>query len=472
MERKLAAPKQAERLAEIFKKNGYDLFIVGGWVRNALLSLPHIDIDVCSEALPTDVCSFLSKEEGIESFVKCERLGTLEIKIFNGEHVFLCEYSAFRHESYGEGGHHAPENVWFTKELDKDAFRRDFSVNALYLDIISGEIKDPTMGLPDLAGSMLRTTSQDAEWIIKDDGLRILRMVRLACELGFLIQPGLYRTAKRLIHLLKDISKERIKEELVRILLADTRYPSRIPRFDLPAHARGIFMLKDLGALEYILPELLEGQGVIQRQDFHAYDVLTHSILACALSPPRLALRIAALLHDVGKPQALKKSGNMYGHDIISTEIARKALGHDGLRFDNKTLSEVCELIQLHMFDLDNRAKDSTVRKKFAKVGERMARNLILLREADVAGSGKTSTMPPEIKKWEAILSDMRQRKTPVHETELALSGKDIMKLIGEGPSPKIGKIKKAMFEYVVLNPEKNTKAALEGFVGRYVKRS
>jgi tRNA nucleotidyltransferase (CCA-adding enzyme) len=470
MTQKPEAPQEARKLAETFRRHGLPLYIVGGWVRNALIGLPHSDVDVCSAALPEEVQGFLAGEVGVSCHPKSEKLGTLEIRQKINEQVFYYEYSAFRKESYGAGGNHTPEQVWFTRELEEDAFRRDFSVNALYLDILSGEIADPAGGLADLERGVMRTTSPDAEWIIKDDGLRILRMVRLACELGFFIDATLYRTAKRLARLLDDLSKERVRDELSRILLADACYGEAHQKLKTRPHERGLKMLRDLGALGRILPAMMEGKGVGQREDFHAFDVLTHGIMSCSAAPPMLTMRLAALLHDIGKPAALRNTGNMYGHDELGESLARKALGREGLRYDNDTVDAVCALIRLHMYDLDNRAKPDTVRKRFLRIGEDMAGMLITLRRADVTGSGRTSETPPEVSKWEAVLEDMRRRETPWHPSALALTGEDIMRLTGRAPSPEIGRIKEAMHEYAALNPEKNTRPALEAFVKRYMK--
>ncbi len=467
---KVTLPLPVKRLGEIFEKNGFTLYAVGGCVRNTLLGLPPSDIDVCSAAVPAQVMEMLSREPGVSCYLKCERLGTLGINIEDSPDIFQCEYSAFRTESYGEGGKHTPDEVSFTQDLEKDAFRRDFSVNALYAHAITGEITDPTGGLPDLHAGVIRTTSPDPEWIIRDDGLRILRMVRFACELGFSISPPLFRTAREMVGLLADISKERIREELVKILLADAKYPQLQKRFITPPHGRGLFLLKALGAYAYIAPSLLQGVGVGQRKDYHAYDVFTHLLKVCQASPPDLVLRLAGLFHDVGKPEALRRAGNMYGHDKIGAEMVRAALGGDGLKFDNDTVDTVAKLISIHMFDLDGRAKESTVRRKFSRVGYDMARRLIQIRAADITGSGRGRINPPEIRKWERIIADMQRRHTPMGMRELAITGSDISAITGLPPSPFIGKLKEAAYDYAVQNPERNNKEALTSFINKYLK--
>lgn len=477
---KIILPGPVKRLGEIFEKSGVTLYAVGGSVRNTLLDLPPSDIDVCSAAVPAQVMEMLANTPGIKVYLKCERLGTLGINMEDSpapfpcessrDEGFACEYSAFRTESYGEGGKHTPDEVSFTEKLEDDAFRRDFSVNALYANAITGEITDPTGGLPDVHAGVLRTTTCDPEWIIRDDGLRILRMVRFACELGFAISPALFCTAKKMVGLLADISMERIREELVKILLSDVRYPQLPKRFKTPAHGRGLFLLKALGAYEYIAPVLLQGVGVRQRKDYHAYDVFTHLLKACEAAPPDLILRLAGLFHDVGKPEALKRAGNMYGHDKIGAEMTRQALGNDGLKFDKDTVDTVVKLISIHMFDLDGRAKESTVRRKFSHTGYEMAQRLIQIRSADITGSGRGRQNVPEIRKWERILADMQRRNTPMGMKELAISGADISKITGLPPSPSIGRIKEAAYDYAVQNPEKNNKEALTSFVRRYMK--
>ena len=206
-------------LAQRTAERGARLFVVGGRVRNALLGLPVSDTDVTS-ALRPDEMTCLAREAGWKVVPKGAAFGMVEVHI--GDRTY--EHTTFRRDKYAEGGAHRPTAVTFSDTPDEDAFRRDFTVNALYADVLAGTVADPTGGVCDLGARLIRATSPDPELILRDDGLRIMRLCRFAAELGFDIEEKTFAAAKKCAPLLADISAERVRDELVKILMADTKF--------------------------------------------------------------------------------------------------------------------------------------------------------------------------------------------------------------------------------------------------------
>ncbi|MGI6707136.1 MAG: CCA tRNA nucleotidyltransferase [Clostridia bacterium] len=454
-------PRWVQRLGQMCKEKVFPLYIVGGFVRNALLGIPISDMDVAGPAPPEDLMAALQDEKNIRIIPKALKFGTVEIHIHMENRWHSCEYTTFRKDFYGEGGSHVPEKVTFTPSLYQDALRRDFTVNALYYELDKGRLHDPLGGMEHIRQRLICTT-QDPMTVFQDDGLRLLRMLRFACELKFSIERATYETAREKIILLKDISMERIRDEFVKILLSDSRYPD-LPDYEgMVSHRRGLYGLYDLGAFPYIIPQLLEGVGMEQRKEYHAYDVFHHNLEASIAMPAILHLRLAGLLHDIGKPFLQRKTGNMYGHDILGATMVQDILGSKGLKFDNKTVEKVALLVRHHMYDLDNRAKSSTVRKKFISLGLDRARDLIRLRGADQKASGLSQEDPPMLEKWERVLEELEKGRIPLSMKDLQISGWDIMEITGLGSSKKIGRIKKALFDWVIDHPEDNEPAVLK----------
>ena len=322
-------PTELTALARIFRDAGFPLYAVGGMVRNACLGLPVQDIDVTSP-MPVSEARALLEARGVACREKGAFFGTLDIGL--GEHTF--EYASFRAEEYGAGGAHRPGAVRFGATLEEDAFRRDFTINALYYDILGQRLIDPTGGLADLKAHIIRATSPDPNVILRDDGLRVLRMARFAAELGFSVEPGTLAAARANAAGVLDISAERVREELDKLLLADIRYGLGRERV-----LYGLSTLAETEALAAVLPEIAAGAGIAQRPEYHAYDVQEHMLRACACAKPERIARLAALLHDVGKPVAFRETGRMLGHDAIGANISREMLAR--LKYPNAVKEEV-----------------------------------------------------------------------------------------------------------------------------------
>ena len=499
--------KTLQDFARAMHAAGFALYRVGGCVRDKLLSLPQHDVDVTGAMLPDAVLA-LCAAQGIKAVPINERLGTVELHLcaesvntvelqlnserpdtaelrprgtteqhlcaecmntaelrLSGERVGTAElpllggnadavelhlnnvrveYTTFRTESYGTGGTHSPAEVAFTTSLEADAFRRDFSVNALYEDVLTGEILDPTGGRADLARRVLRTTTADPALILRDDGLRILRLVRFCAQLDFTPEERTWAAAKQHAPLLADIARERKRQELSRILLGE-----RV--------LTGLRLLRDVGALPYVLPELAAAENFPQNPQYHKYDVLEHSFHTCAAIAPALPLRLIALLHDVGKPASFTENGNMHEHPRIGEGLCRTALTR--LTYEKELIERVCFAVAHHMFDLNAQAKITTVRRRFALWGRESAKDFIAIRQADVRGSGRDTNFCAA--RWQTILDDMEAEQTPFSPNELALSGRDIMEALHLPPGKEIGQIKERLFLHCAARPADNTREKL-----------
>ena len=451
-------PATLIKLSRLVEEQGGILYAVGGQVRNPLLGLPISDRDVTSRLTPDTVIS-IAKREGIRVIEKGIAFGTVELHMGPDSY----EHTTFRSDSYGEGGGHRPENVRFSKSLEEDAFRRDFTVNALYQNVLTGEIADPTGGLADIRARLIRATNPDPGVIMRDDALRILRMVRFACELGFDIEPATFASAKNNVQGLSDISCERIRDELNKILLSDARYGMR------GGCLKGLKLLDGLGALDIILPELTRGRGLSQKKQYHAHDVLLHSLNTAQETPPDLTLRLAGLLHDVGKPVVREATGRMLNHDIAGEPIAREILTR--LRYPNSVTRDVCELVLHHMYDLTGRAKDSTLREKFALMGYDTALRLCDIREADVHGSGIITGPVETSERWRDILARMKAEGAPFSQSELCCTGADIQRWLSLPPGERIGEIKQRLFLHCARKPQDNTQERLKKLAKDMMKK-
>ena len=421
------------------------LYKVGGAVRCELLGVPAHDIDITASMMAEDVISLLDGSD-FSVVPSSLRMGTLIIR--DGADKY--EYTAFRSDSYPlESGVHQPIEVKFTRDISVDARRRDFTVNAIYENVLTGEIVDPLGGVEDLRDRVLRTT-REPESVFGEDGLRLMRLVRFKAEMGFDIDSRCYEVASSLVHLLSDISVERIEEEFTKILLADTAVYG-----NEDGHYEGVRMLVDIGAMQYIIPRLMEGKGMMQNTRYHRYDVLEHGLMAMRYSHP--SVRLAALLHDIAKPYEKRTTGNMYAHAISGARFAREALMR--LRYQTKVVDEVSALIGIHMFDIDGNARVNTV-KKFIVDHHAIMDKFLLLRHADIMASHGDLTSYNVIK---GIYDEMKRNGVPMSIPDLAIDGNDVMALGYTGRD--IGKILDTVLYKVAIEDVPNDKDTLTTYI-------
>ena len=381
------------------------LYLVGGAVRNELLGLPISDIDLCGGLSPERLADEL---DGLFSVKDVNpRIGT--VKLFGEGDSF--EYTAFRKDSYPlSSGRHEPLEVTFVSTPEEDAFRRDFTVNAIYKKLTDGAILDPTGGLADLEKRRLRTT-REPEAVFSEDGLRLLRLVRLAAELGFDVEEKTFAAAKKYAPLLKDISPERKREELERILVADRKYGKE------GAVYRALILLRDLGLYPYFLPELEEGIGVTQPSKYHKYDVFEHILHTVAAAPPHL--RLEALLHDVGKPLCRRRDGNFYMHSLESAIMTERILRE--LRYSNERINRAVEIVRWHMFDFNGEASENK-KRRFVQREWDLLEDIVALKHADSVGTGyfERNIFADELL---ALKEKMKEEGVPVKIKDLPIRG-------------------------------------------------
>lgn len=287
---KLAVPAPLSRLGEAFREAGRELYLVGGYVRDALCGSAGIDVDATTDARPKEIKTLL-RPHADSLWTVGERFGTIGA----GVGGYKVEVTTYRSDLYTEGSRH-PE-VTFGDTLEEDLARRDFTINAIAADAVSGEIHDPFEGRRDLEAGVIRPVGDPLERM-RDDPLRMLRAVRFETTLStpekpFAMTPELERAIRENAHWLESISAERIREEFEKILLSENNVD------------RGLRALVRLGLMPYIVPEFMETVDVEQEADFHHKDVFEHTLIVTRNVEPDPILRKAAFFHDIGKPRTL-----------------------------------------------------------------------------------------------------------------------------------------------------------------------
>ena len=384
------------------------LYLVGGSVRDflrgALAKEPDWDL-----ASPCAEDELLAAAElcGFEAVAVYPRTGTVKLKDADGAGY---EFTRFRTDEY-ERGVHTPTKISFTNDIALDARRRDFCANAVYFDIKKGELCDPLGGIADIQKKILRTVAP-AEKVFGEDGLRLMRLARIAAQIGFSPDGECLAGAKQNATLIEDIAPERIFKELDLLLFAGECGE---------APYRGLELLKEIGVLAHILPELALGDKMPQRADFHDHDVLEHSLRAVRYSAPEV--RWAALLHDVGKPFCFLRDGKYHAHPEEGARIAEDILTR--LKAPKRLTQETCELVRLHMRDYDLKMRESKVRRCIAEHYPILPK-LLLLKQADYSACKDDLNVAPVVTKWEEILAKMRAEGVPFTLKELAVKGDDL----------------------------------------------
>ncbi len=459
---KIKLPQKLIELADVFAQKGQELYIVGGFVRNALLGISGGDIDICASLSASEVYEMIKDSDSFFTVDRDSDLGTIAIHDKHSKQYF--EYTALREDSYSEGGSHRPTAVTYVSDMKRDALRRDFTIGALYADAKTGYVYDPLEAIDDLFKGAIKTTTADPMDIIKDDGLRIMRMVRVACELGFYIDPKLYKEAKVHVYYLKDIAVERITEELNKIILSDIKYGSLDKRIKTPAHYRGMMMLYNLGAIEYIMPELLMAQGAAQNKKYHEYDVLNHLFHVYKEVPPILTLRLSGLLHDIGKPESKKLYGTAKGHATFGVDIAHSILKR--LRYKKTVIDRVDLLVEKHMYDLKGNVPYEEVLEFLCRLGKEAATELLQLKMADEEGKGRGGMESETLVKWQKALAQIEKGNIPTSINNLKINGNDLKELGIFGK--EIGRIKEMLWSHTIRHPEDNNKEMLINLAEKY----
>lgn len=420
------------------------LYVVGGAVRDFIMGSTVSDVDLSAGLTATEVVELLKDTEFI---VKPHslKLGTLGIKVGSESY----EYTAFRVDSYGSDGSHAPQEVKFTSSVEQDALRRDFTVNALYYDIATGKILDFLGGLDDIKNKIIRTVRKP-ELVIKEDALRILRMVRFSAKLGYDIDAETLKVAKERVSSLKTIAVERIREEFNQILIADTYNGVK------DAQIRGLELLMEIGAMDYIVPELVSAVGVKQNPRYHVYDVWRHLLESVRCVRPKN--RLVALLHDVAKPICQNKSGSMRGHNVVGAQMARHIMSR--LTYSKAETERTARLVEAHMFDLKGTETDEAVRL-FVLNNRDIVLDLIDLKNADYTAHGMNEGENPSAVRLRDTYNKMLSSNVAFNVKDLPIDGEDLIAL-GVAPQERSVKLNTALEHFAQKGVYPTREEALE----------
>ena len=434
---KYPVPENIRQFASIFRENGHRLYIVGGAVRDHLLGRPNSDYDFCTDAKPEEVIPMFRRV--IPTGIKH---GTVTV-LFKGESF---EVTTFRTEgAYSDQRH--PDSVTFVTDLSEDLSRRDFTVNAFAADCLDGSIIDLFDGMKDLRSKTIRAIGVPRERF-EEDALRLMRLARFCSKLGFEPDPETKQAAAQLSASITNVSQERIYDELSKILM--TEKPTV-----------GLRLLEDIGVLGYILPELTECRKVEQTK-VGATDVLEHiynTVDASAHFRYSYNVRLAALLHDIAKPQTmvLNPYGIMrfYGHDIKSAQMARVVMRR--LKCSNQLTDTVCNLIENHMVKYSPNWTDGAVKRFIKRVGKENINELFELQWCDqIASEGKS-----KVEEYDPFIRRIKELENqPMSVRELAVSGDDLAQA-GIPKSKVMGEILDELLEMVIDYPSLNEKETL-----------
>lgn len=463
-------PKNVSYVTEILEKAGFEAYLVGGCVRDLLMGREPKDWDVTTQAKPDQIIGLFEKtvyendfgtvgvclpvvgsvlSEAGESDVSHGTLGpSVSPETNNPEAEYdIIEVTPYRTEAkYSDFRH--PDQVQFSDKLEDDLKRRDFAVNALAYR--NGVVKDIFEGIKDIEKRVLRTVG-DPDERFQEDALRMLRAVRFAVELDFSISHETTESISKNSALMEKISMERIRDEFKKIIMSANP-------------ATGMLLLQKFKLLKHIIPELEEGIGCEQLGE-HIYDVwnhLLHALQHAANKNWPLEIRLAALMHDIGKPRTRRfdstKAGGkgkytFYGHEVVGARMAQKIM--ERLKFPRKEIELVEKLIRTHMFFSDTELITlSAVRRIITRVGKENIWLLMNVRECDRVGMKKKEA-PYRLRKYFAMIEEALH--DPISVGALKIDGTYLIKDMSIQPGPRMGYILHALLEEVLEDPKKNT---------------
>lgn len=412
---------------------GYEAWCVGGCVRDLLLGAVPEDWDAATSALPEETMEVF----GPRAIPTGLRHGTVTV---TGPHPV--EITTYRVDgAYGD--HRRPDSVTFTRSLEEDLRRRDFTVNAMALGL-DGTLKDPFGGQEDLRGGVLRCVG-DPDCRFGEDALRILRGLRFASTLGFAIDPATAGSIHRSRELLRSVAAERIRVELEKLLRGKC--------------AREILMAYP-DVLGVFLPEILPAVGLNQRSRYHCYDVWEHTVRSVSAAPAEPVLRMTMLLHDLGKPSCFTVdaggNGHFYGHPAVSRELAAGILRR--LKFDNRRRDDILTLVEWH--DRPIARTEKSLRRALRALGETNLRRLLAVKRADnLAQAPAYHFRQQEIDQVETMLDALLAADACVSLKQLAVTGRDMMALGLSGPA--VGQMLDGLLSAVVDGKLPNDRQAL-----------
>ncbi len=429
---------------------GHQAHLVGGGVRDMLLGRPPADFDVATDAVPEAVLALFGHTFAIPTGLKH---GTVTV-LTDAEPRRPVEVTTFRGEGdYLDG--RRPSSVSYVQTLEEDLSRRDFTMNAIGFDPLDGRITDPFDGRGDLERALIRAVG-DPLARFREDGLRPMRAVRQAAQLEFAIDPPTKQAIPQTLDVVRKVSAERIRDELFKMLAA--RQPSR-----------GLRLMQETGLLGVVIPELLEGIGCTQNR-FHKHDVFGHTLAVVDETRGDPVARLGALLHDVGKPRARQPKEDAPGefsffkHEYVGADMAEEICRR--LKLANADRDRVVAMVKNHMFFYMPDWTDGTIRRFVRRVGgaEGLA-DLFALREGDVRGRGFGEDPDQEIGELRRRIADVASADAALRVTDLAIDGRDVMRILGAPPGRQIGVILERLLDRVLDDPSLNERDRLAELV-------
>lgn len=442
-------PAEIKAISKIFQKAEFEIYLVGGCVRDLLLKKKITDWDLTTNATPDQMLTLFPDAYYNNTY------GTVSIKTETqeSEHTGVVEVTTFRTEQ-GYSDNRRPDTVQWGKTIEEDLERRDFTINAMALKIdsegtqLTTGIIDPYKGQDDLEKRLIRAVG-DPQLRFQEDALRLMRAIRFAAQIGFTIEEKTLQAITQNAELLKHIAKERVRDEVLKVLASDFAY-------------EGSMLLKNTNLLEHILPELLEGINMSQVRPgrHHTTDVFTHNMLSlkyCASNDP--IVRFATLIHDVGKPRVATQDENghiiFYNHEIMGAKMAHEIC--ERLRFSKKDRQKIVTLVRWHMFTVDEHITDAAIRRFIRRVGVENVKDMMDLRIGDRLGGGTQTAESWRLKLFKKRVEEQLGPK-PFSINDLAIDGNDVMQELKIKPSRKVGEILQKLFLEVEEDLSRNTK--------------
>ncbi len=434
---KIQIPRDANYILEKLSLAGYEAYVVGGCVRDSLLGDSPHDWDITTNALPLQVKEIFGRT--VDTGLKH---GTVTVMRGNTGY----EVTTYRTDGdYSDGRH--PDNVTFVMNLEEDLKRRDFTINAMAYNETRGLV-DLFGGCDDLKNGIIRCVGS-AEERFSEDALRMLRAVRFAARFGYTLDPEVVEAIKKLAPTLSKVSAERITSEFVKLLTSD--------------HPEMVRILYETGLTKVFFPEFDEAMNTPQNHPHHCYNVGEHLIESLKASCNDPVVRLAMMLHDIGKPRTLKVDDkgitHFYGHPKVSADMAKEILVR--WKLDNDTIRRVCRLVQYHDYGIGREVTESLIRKAMS-IFEDDFELLLEVNRADILAQSdfKKKEKLEANKKYGEISRKILKENQCFRLKDLAVSGKDLMEA-GAKPGPGMGDILKKLFDAVLEDPSLNDREVL-----------
>jgi putative nucleotidyltransferase with HDIG domain len=433
-------PPRVLGLCRRLQENGREAYLVGGSVRDLLRGREVHDWDVATDAPPPEVQRLFPRT--IPTGIKH---GTVTVIVEDGLAV---EVTTYRGEAQYSDGRH-PDSVRFVRTIEEDLSRRDFTMNAMALDPVGRALVDPLHGGADLEARLIRAVG-DPLARFTEDGLRPLRALRFAAVLGFQVEEATLLAIPAAIHRFRLVSAERVREEFLKLLCA-------------PRPSVGIELMFETGLLVEVLPEVVAGRGVKQNR-FHSEDVYWHSLHACDAVQGDAVLRLATLLHDVGKPLVVKPHPDREGESTFLGHEAEGATLCDAIgrrmKLSGEERERLCHLVAHHRIELGGWTPPG-LRRFLRRVGPEHLDDLFALRAADLGCRPDAGQSLERLALVRERLEEIRKSQPALNTSQLAIDGRAVMARLDVGPGPQVGEILRALLERVIEEPGLNEREAL-----------